>query len=145
RQRLQHRLQSLHFLRLLRGGLSYRRRHPRARVRAGQLRYGHAGFSEGAAAGAMAAGRASHNRLTSAYLVVSAGHQRRVAARRRTISSGAWPNLPEKQKSTSPATTMLVWFASDRDGESHGTKRRLGMSGSVRATPGAETSLGAAR
>ena len=46
RQGLQHRLQPLHLLRLLRGGLPHRRHHPRPRFRGGQLQHLHAGQAQ---------------------------------------------------------------------------------------------------
>ena len=46
RQGLQHRLQPMHLLRLLCGGLPHRRDHARPRLRSGQLQYVHAGQTQ---------------------------------------------------------------------------------------------------
>ncbi len=52
RQGLQHRLQPLHLLRLLRGGLPHRRHHARARLRAGHAERHQPGDAQGRYAGA---------------------------------------------------------------------------------------------
>ena len=82
RQGLQHRLQPLHLLRLLRGGLPHRRHHARPRLRGRQLQHVHAGQAQRGHAGAHAAGRQAAGgrpgrsaRRTSAKSVHDAGRR----------------------------------------------------------------------